>query len=327
MYIPADKAAWRARTDGNEPDVWRWHQVLKFQKDGAAGLPALAQGQKGLALVGFASDEGVVRNLGRVGAAEGPQALRQFCAGMPVHFDAEQHLLADLGTIVCYNQDLELAHAELGQQLASAQAKGYFTLVFGGGHEVTYGQWLGVRPGLQAGQGVGIVNFDAHYDLRDLTDGQRHSGNSFTAIAQDCQANGRSFAYAALGIQRMGNTRRLFNRADEMGVYTVMADEMGGAALGQVSDQLAHWLHNHHPQMLTIDMDVFSASLAPGVSAPNAIGILPGPGAMRLLRQVLACPSLRSADIAELNPRFDVDNRTARLGAAIAFEVAAACLA
>jgi formiminoglutamase len=72
--------------------------------------------------------------------------------------------------------------------------------------------------------------------------------------------------------------------------------------------------------MLSVDMDVFSASLAPGVSAPNALGLLPGPGFMRLLRKVLHAPSLRSMDIAELNPRYDVDNRTARLGAALAFE-------
>ena len=86
MHTPPDRAperapernSWRARTDGPEPDQLRWHQIVHLVHD-AASLPVLTAGTKGVAIIGFASDEGVVRNLGRVGAAEGPHALRQFC--------------------------------------------------------------------------------------------------------------------------------------------------------------------------------------------------------------------------------------------------------
>ncbi|MEJ1929884.1 formimidoylglutamase [Nostoc sp. NIES-2111] len=321
MYIPADRAAWRARLDGPEPDVWRWHQVVKLHRTGTQGIPALPAGAKGIALMGFASDEGVVRNLGRVGAVEGPQMLRQFCAGLPVHFDAEQNVMLDLGTVVCQNQNLEEAQEELGALNAAALAAGYRTLILGGGHEVTYAHWLGTRTRLSPGQTAGIINFDAHYDLRDLDpELGRHSGNSFTAMAADCAAEGRPFAYAALGIQRTGNTRRLFNRAAELGAVTIFGEEMGGGVLAAATERLGRFIADHQPSMLTIDMDVFSASLAPGVSAPNAIGILPGPAFMSLLRQTLHAPCLRSVDVAELNPRYDLDNRTARLGAALCFE-------
>jgi formiminoglutamase len=172
---------------------------------------------------------------------------------------------------------------------------------------------------LAQGQTAGIINFDAHYDLRAY-EGIRHSGNSFTAMALDCEADSRPFAYAALGIQRTGNTPRLFNYAEKLGALTLMADEIGGHALSESSHKLAQFIGKNQPQMLTVDLDVFSASLAPGVSAPNALGLLPGPAFMHLLRQILHAPSLKSIDIAELNPRYDTDNRTARLGAALAFE-------
>jgi len=320
MYISADRTAWRARIDGTEPDVQRWHQVMQLMHEGASSLPALKQNQKGVALIGFASDEGVVRNLGRVGAAEGPQALRQFCAGLPVHFNQENTLLADLGTVYCKDSKLEEAQKTLGQHIAEAQAKGYKTLILGGGHEVAYGHWLGIRAGLAKGQTGGVINFDAHYDLRDL-DGPRHSGNSFTAMAADCATDGRPFAYAALGIQRTGNTRRLFERAQALGVLTLLAEDVENQALLGDNSPLSGFLNMHKPQMLTIDLDVFAASVAPGVSAPTALGIQPSPSFTRLLRQILASPSVRSVDIAELNPRYDVDHRTARLGAALAFEV------
>jgi formiminoglutamase len=283
-------------------------------------LPNLDASQLGVAILGFASDEGVVRNLGRVGAAEGPAALRQFCAGFPVHFDPKKVVLADLGTVVCQDGRLEEAQALLGGEIEKSQAKGYRTLLFGGGHEITYGHWLGIQPTLNANQTAGIVNFDAHYDLRYLDNG-RHSGNSFSGMSADCEADGRPFAYAALGIQAMGNTQRLFHKAKELGVITVLAEDIGGPAQPDSLAQLSAFLADQQPQMLTMDLDVFSASLAPGVSAPNALGLLPRSGFMQLLKRVLLTPSLRSVDIAELNPRYDVDHRTARLAAALAFEV------
>ena len=321
MHLPPDRAAWRARTDGTAADLLRWHQVMRLPKSLEA-LPALSEGQLGLAIIGFACDEGVVRNLGRVGAAEGPQVLRHFCAGLPVHFASERHVLADAGTVVCQHQDMEAAQEELGVWVAGLLAKGYLPLIWGGGHEVTYGHWLGTRTVLKEKEAVACLNFDAHYDLRPVENGLRHSGNSFTAIDADCRAEDRAFAYAALGIQRLSNTRDLFNRAGSIGALTILAEEAGAATLSETHARLADFLAPERPLMVTIDMDVFSASTAPGVSAPNALGLLPGSAFMRLLRQVLYSPNLRSVDIAELNPRYDVDNRTARLGAAISFEVA-----
>ena len=63
-------ACWTGRIDP-EPDSPRWHQRIRALSEDS---------QPGLALLGFACDEGVRRNHGRVGAAEGPAALRR----MPV---------------------------------------------------------------------------------------------------------------------------------------------------------------------------------------------------------------------------------------------------
>jgi formiminoglutamase len=60
--------------------------------------------------------------------------------------------------------------------------------------------------------------------------------------------------------------------------------------------------------------------VAPGVSAPSAAGI-GWPNFFPLLRKVFESRKVVSMDIAELNPRYDLDNRTAKLAAAIAFEM------
>ena len=63
---------WTGRIDP-EADALRWHQCIQ---------PLAADSTPGIALLGFACDEGVRRNQGRVGAAEGPVALRRALANV-----------------------------------------------------------------------------------------------------------------------------------------------------------------------------------------------------------------------------------------------------
>jgi formiminoglutamase len=65
---------------------------------------------------------------------------------------------------------------------------------------------------------------------------------------------------------------------------------------------------------LTIDLDVLPAAVAPGVSAPAAYGV-PAETIQFVCDAVAASGKLAVCDVAELNPSFDIDNRTARTAA------------
>jgi formiminoglutamase len=70
---------------------------------------------------------------------------------------------------------------------------------------------------------------------------------------------------------------------------------------------------------VTIDLDVFTAATAPGVSAPAMRGIdLPLFEAM--FEHIQQSGKVRLMDIAECNPSYDLDNRTARLAAYLVFK-------
>ena len=81
---------------------------------------------------------------------------------------------------------------------------------------------------------------------------------------------------------------------------------------------LQQWMHQFIDQVdhlyLTIDIDAFSAALAPGVSAPAARGIT-----LEVVEPLLEIigrdNKLRLFDIAETCPAFDIDGHTARLAA------------
>ncbi|MWV15517.1 formimidoylglutamase [Pseudomonas sp. L-22-4S-12] len=303
--MPADRhdmAAWNGRIDP-EPDSPRWHQRIQ----------ALAgDSQPGVALLGFACDEGVRRNHGRVGAASAPLAMRKALANLAWH---RQEPAYDAGDVLCADGDLEGAQACLGEQVCALLDAGHLPIVLGGGHEVAFGSWQGIAEHLsgQPAPRIGIINFDAHFDLRDPAH-VHSSGTPFAQIAEDCAARGWPFAYACLGISRASNTRALFRRAAELQVLVREDREIREASLAAIGAELDAFVAGCDAVYLTIDIDVLPACEAPGVSAPAARGV-----SLALLEPLLEgirdSGKLRLADLAELNPEHDIDSRTAKVAA------------
>jgi len=297
-------ACWTGRIDP-EPDSPRWHQRIRALSEDS---------QPGLALLGFACDEGVRRNKGRTGAAAAPAAIRKALAGLAWHRSGPAY---DAGDVVCADGELEAAQARLAHALAAVLGGGHFPLVLGGGHEVevAFGSWSGLAEHLsgQAAPRIGIVNFDAHFDLRDPAYAHS-SGTPFAQIAEAAAARGWPFRYACLGVSRASNTRALFRRAAALGVLVREDREITPENLAEVQAALDVFIADCEHLYLTIDIDVLPACEAPGVSAPAARGV---PLALleALAEQVRDSGKLRVADLAELNPEHDIDQRTARVAA------------
>lgn len=317
-YQPTAATSWTGRTDGTAPDLLRWHQVIKVVDLLQAPLPALQPEEKGIVLLGFASDEGVRRNKGRTGAAEGPAALRKAIANFPVHFN-EQTILLDAGDILCLNGELENAQQVLSEAVNAILTAGYLPLLLGGGHEITYGHASGIRR-FASQQKIGFINFDAHFDIRISGEEGPSSGTGFWQLAQDTKQAGMPFHYLALGIQKNGNTRQLFNIAGEEDATYVSADAFHLQDKDTLFAAIQHFLGQVDKVYLTTCLDVFAAPFAPGVSATAYNGIMPGGLFLQCYRRILQSGKVAGTDIAELNPSLDIDNRTAKLAASLIFE-------
>lgn len=285
--------SWAGRDDGPGARHARWHSVIKPLGD-----------SPGVALLGFASDEGVRRNNGRPGAIYGPAAIRSALASLAVHDDIPRY---DAGTITVDDEDLEAGHAALIQAVAELTRAGHLLVVVGGGHETAYGTHCGLREGLQTNPT--ILNVDAHFDLRDSD--KASSGTPFKQIAE---LAGSEFSYSVFGISRPNNTRALFEIADSLKVRFVTDQELLEMTPAQAAAQALQAVEGHQPIHLSIDLDALPAAIAPGVSAPAALGI----GLAHVHAIVVALAStgrLRLIDIVELNPHFDIDARTAKTAA------------
>ena len=65
---------------------------------------------------------------------------------------------------------------------------------------------------------------------------------------------------------------------------------------------------------------VFAAPFAPGVSAVQPLGLYPW-HVIPLARQLAASGKVLSYELSELSPRYDIDQRTARLAANLIYEI------
>ena len=301
-----DMSMWTGRVDAAEGDLARrWHQVVQPLAAGAA---------PGIAILGFACDEGVRRNQGRTGAVAGPLALRKALANLAWHPTLP---LYDAGTVVCDDGDLDAAHQRLAASVTAIVQAGHLPLVLGGGHETAYGHWLGLANASH-GKRIGIVNFDAHFDLRSAAEAT--SGTPFAQIAAECAQRGQNFRYLCLGVAETANTRALFESAANLGAEWRLDSDMTAWQLADARHQLAEFIDSVDAVYLTIDLDVLPAAQMPAVSAPAGYGVDISV-VEALVGKIAKSGKLVGADLVEFNPNFDQDSHGAKAAARLAWSI------
>lgn len=259
-------------------------------------------------LIGFPCDEGVRRNSGREGAAGGPTAIREAFYRLTPGADPSSSIFElvrrclDWGDIQV-SGSLEQDQQSLGTAVATALAQGTVPVVLGGGHESAYGHFLGY---VEKQLSVEVVNLDAHPDVRALKDGQGHSGSSFRQILE--HPSGLCRRYAVAGLQPHVCARAHLDYLRDKKAEAIFRRAFTPNRIESLFSKLKR------NAMVSFDLDAVDDSSAPGVSAPNTGGLSVEQW-LFAANAAGAHSAVTSCEIVELNPRFDVDNRTARVAA------------
>ncbi len=319
-HTAADMTQWTGRAEPFETARARyWYQLAKPYEDQNIGL------------IGFACDQGVRRNQGRVGARAAPPLIRRAFATLPVIASLQTRydnqlatLLGDAGDIYCHDDDdfaahtLEQAQLEYADKVSAIVEKGGLPIGLGGGHAIAYGSFLGLWQALEnkseanATPTIGIINFDAHLDIRQSD--VATSGTPFRQIAEHLDAHGQPFHYCCIGVSRFSNTAALFDRAEQLGVHIISDEDCHYQPWQTLADQVISFINQVDVIYLTIDMDCLPASVVPGVSAPAAYGIELG-FVERMVKTIMATGKVKMVDIAEINPTFDIDGCSCKVAA------------
>ena len=279
-------------------------------------VPKLRPGQS--VLVGFPQDEGVRRNQGRPGAAQAPHKIRQYLyllTPWDAHHDIDltDHRPLDMGS-VRITGSLEDSQVALGVVVAGILAQGAVPVILGGGHETAYGHYLGYLAGSQP---VGIINIDAHLDVRPCLDGQRgHSGSPFRQALEHPTHPLLGNRYVCLGAQPHAVSRAHWQYAREHGCIVRWRHEVKESLEQQFLGEIDRLASAACQVYLTLDADVMQLSDVPGVSAPNPAG-LPGAAVASLARLAGNSPVVTSLDLVEICPPCDVNDQSSRWAALI----------
>lgn len=320
-YKPTDDSVWQGRIDSESNfDAFRWHQWIKNINLNSEDIPSF-KGKLGFAFIGFCCDEGIRRNKGRVGAAAAPESIRKKLANLPCSFTKEVELF-DTGNIYCENLSLEDSEKALSKAVEKILSLNLFPIVLGGGHETTFGNYNGVFNFLSKENSkprIGIINFDAHFDLRPYEDGI-NSGTMFRQIRDKCEDNNIDFSYFCIGIQKHSNTLDLFKTAEKFDVNYVLERDIVDSDDCNVIKMLDSFIKLQQHIYITICSDVFSSFFAPGVSAPQPLGLNPE-RVLKFLKYILRCNKTMSFDICEVSPKFDQDDTTSNLASVLIYTV------
>jgi arginase family enzyme len=183
--------------------------------------------------------------------------------------------------------------------------------VVGGGHDCSYGNYLGLCEAL--GEAPAVIAVDAHLDLRPTH--EPSSGNTFFRMLEHGLPEDQ---LVEVGLIPWVNASAHRRYAEAKGAALhFLAPGCGEAPAARVREALAAFQGQGRSVLATFDLDVFSAAHAPGVSAVNPWGLSADAG-LAMAQAFGACPSVVCLDLMELAPDLDPDGRTSKLAAFLA---------
>jgi formiminoglutamase len=282
--------------------------IVPWDGNPAALTPARA------VLLGFPVDEGVRRNHGRPGAALAPHEIRRFLARLTPADPAQDSDLTRVAPLDAGNLrlagSLEAAQESLGIVVGEMLAAGAVPIILGGGHETAYGHYLGY---VAAGKNVGIVNIDAHLDVRPFASGNGNSGTPFRQALEHPTRPLPGNRYVCLGAQPHAVSRSHYHYLQQRGSVVRWCSEIKGSFSQHFTREVER-LASAGPVHVTIDADAVQQADVPGVSAPNPVG-LAGAEVASCARLAGRSATVSSMDLVEINPEYDRDGQSARWAA------------
>ncbi|HEY8561432.1 MAG TPA: formimidoylglutamase [Pyrinomonadaceae bacterium] len=272
-------------------------------------VPQTKYEQAHIVIIGCPQDEGVKRNGGREGAAFAPAAIRQeFYRLTPFGI---HHRICDLGD-VALNGSLEETHDRLTAVVKRALEDRKKVIVLGGGNDISYADGRAMSEIFGAGNWLG-VNIDAYFDVHARD--ERSSGTPYRQLLEEKLIR-HDYLYE-IAYQPQLVSPVYYRYLQNLGVNMVSVDQLRSRETADLElRELMRQKFIRHSESLTalfaFDLHAVRSSDAPGTSAPSPIGLRSGEF-LNLVQFAAKLVNTKIIEFTEVNPKFDVDGRTAKL--------------
>ncbi len=253
----------------------------------------------------------------RAGARFGPRAIRDastlFAFGHAGAYDHEDDVtyldgvrIVDLGDADIVHTDTKASHAAIEAGVRKILASGALPVVLGGDHSVNI-------PCINAFGGTGpihIVQIDAHLDFVDERHGVRYGhGNPMRRAAEQSYVTGLT----QLGIRNVSSTAKDgYEAARAMGSDILSVRQVRRLGIDATLERIPKGQRYY----LTLDIDGFDPSIAPGTGTPSHGGFIYYE-VLELIAGLARRGTIVGIDLVEVAPDYDHTGTTAILAAQI----------
>jgi agmatinase len=255
----------------------------------------------------------------RSGARFGPRAIREastlFSFGHGGAYDHEDDVtylpldkvrIVDAGDADIVHTDTAKSHANAERAVRKILERGAMPVVLGGDHAVNI-------PCVRAFSGHGpihIVQIDAHLDFVDVRHGVREGhGNPMRRAAEQSHVSGLT----QIGIRNVSSTAREgYEDARARGSTILSVRQARRLGTQGVLEKIPQGARYY----VTIDIDGFDPSIAPGTGTPSHGGFLYYE-VMEILQGLVRRGSVVGVDLVEVAPAYDPSGITGFLAAQV----------
>jgi arginase len=208
----------------------------------------------------------------------------------------------------------------LAKKVFSEMKNKKFPIVVGGDHSVAIATWSAIISYLKAEQNFGLLWIDAHMDSHTLETSPSKMyhgmplacllgrGNKILTKIMSSSTKLNPEHVVIFGVRSFEEGE--YNFLKEIGVRIFFAKEIRNKGLKQSLFEAYNIIKKASSGYgVSVDLDFFDPSFAPGVGSPEASGF--NPGEFISAADILFTNYLRGFEIVELNPELDIDNKTA----------------
>lgn len=269
-----------------------------------------------IAILGVPFDEGVGF---RPGTRFGPRSIREYSMRFPYfdpsleergYWDMEKrkrylsHIrMTDCGDVDVVPLDFQYVYREIEGSIKRILDKGALPVVLGGDHSITY-------PIVRAFEGTGplsLVQLDAHLDRRESVVEVRFGHGSPIKRISELPFIDR---IVSLGMRGLRAPEKDFLEAEKRGERLIPAHTVQQSGIEKILEGISAMERCY----VTIDIDVFDPSIAPGTGTPETDGLTYAQ-VKSFLRGISGKSKIVGLDLVEVNPSLDPSGRTSLVAA------------
>lgn len=246
-----------------------------------------------------------------------PQAIRAIlrkfsCYDIEADVDLRIIGVSDGGDLPLADASLEDAFAPISDAVCRAlDMDADAVVILGGDNGVTRPGVHGIAESMLNAQGkglqsCGLLTFDAHFDLRDLSNGLSN-GNPVRALLADGLPGTN---IVQIGLQGFANSQAYAHIAREVGITVITMNQVRARGIETVVTEALLYLS---PRVEVIyvdfDIDVLDRAFAPACPGARPGGLTP----WELRRAAFLCgvnPKVRAIDLVEVDPTQDIADVT-----------------